>query len=116
MIELVDPARCTACGDCANVCPRDVFDLASDGRPVIARQSDCQTCYLCELYCPADALYVGPDCEAPQPVTLEQAAPLMGRFRRDSGWHEWEASVPNEHWRMGEIFERARKMAAERQG
>ena len=116
MIELVAEDLCTGCGDCVEACPRDVFEADAAGRAVIVRQAACQTCYLCELYCPADALYVGPDCERAEPVTREAAAPLMGRFRRDSGWGEWAATVPNEHWRMGQIFERARAMATERTG
>jgi ferredoxin len=28
-------------------------------------RGDCQTCFMCELYCPADALYVAPSCEGP---------------------------------------------------
>jgi NAD-dependent dihydropyrimidine dehydrogenase PreA subunit len=28
------------------------------GPPVIARQADCRTCFMCEAYCPADALFV----------------------------------------------------------
>jgi hypothetical protein len=45
-------------------------------------------------------------------VTLADVAPLLGQYRRQSGWGEWAASKPNEHWRMGEIFERARAIAA----
>jgi NAD-dependent dihydropyrimidine dehydrogenase PreA subunit len=37
-----------------------VFGMNGDV-PVIARPEDCQTCFMCELYCRADALYVGPD-------------------------------------------------------
>ena len=51
MIEVIDAERCTSCDICVNVCPTNVFDK-TDGIPVIARQSDCQTCFLCELYCP----------------------------------------------------------------
>ena len=51
MIEVIDAASCTSCDICVNVCPTNVFDK-TDGVPVIARQSDCQTCFLCELYCP----------------------------------------------------------------
>jgi NAD-dependent dihydropyrimidine dehydrogenase PreA subunit len=50
-IEIIDAERCTSCDICVNVCPTNVFDK-TDGIPVIARQNDCQTCFLCELYCP----------------------------------------------------------------
>ena len=59
MIEVIDAQRCTSCDICVNVCPTNVFDK-TDGIPVIARQGDCQTCFLCELYCPEDALFVSP--------------------------------------------------------
>lgn len=59
MIEVIDAERCTSCDICVNVCPTNVFDK-TDGIPVIARQDDCQTCFLCELYCPEDALWVSP--------------------------------------------------------
>ena len=49
MIEVIDAERCTSCDICVNVCPTNVFDK-TDGIPVIARQNDCQTCFLCELY------------------------------------------------------------------
>jgi len=35
---------------------------------VIARQNDCQSCFLCEIYCPTDALYVAPDAKGPTAI------------------------------------------------
>ncbi len=119
MIELVLADRCTGCGDCVRLCPTNVFDLGSEGRPVIARQADCQTCFLCELYCEADALYVAPDCEAPTPGLDPEAlvaSGLVGQFRRDSGWGEWASLYANEHWRMEEIFTRGRAIARPKAG
>ncbi len=110
MIELVFADRCTACGDCVATCPTNVFDFGVDGRPVVARQADCQTCFMCELYCRADALFVAPDCTGPTPVDAERvrAAGLLGQFRRDSGWDEWSVTHANEHWRMDDVFRMAR--------
>lgn len=112
MIALIVSDRCTACDACVQVCPTNVFEAGADGRPVIARQDDCQTCFLCELYCPADALYVDPDCETPVAADADSlvASGLLGQYRRDSGWDEWAADprLANQHWRMGEIFARAR--------
>jgi len=111
MIELVIDDRCTACGACIAACPTNVFDRDDDGRPVIARQADCQTCFMCELYCRFDALYVAPDCDgaAPADQTTIVASGLLGQFRRDSGWDEWHDRYPNEHWRMDGVFRRARE-------
>ena len=57
MIEIVSEARCIRCDICERVCPAFVFDRDESGLPFIARQDDCQTCFLCEIYCPTDALY-----------------------------------------------------------
>jgi Pyruvate/2-oxoacid:ferredoxin oxidoreductase delta subunit len=69
------------------VCPTNVFDK-TDGIPVIARQNDCQTCFLCELYCPEDALYVSPFADQTQPtdVIALQRTDAMGSYRRAVGW------------------------------
>jgi NAD-dependent dihydropyrimidine dehydrogenase PreA subunit len=87
MIEIIDAERCTSCDICVSVCPTNVFDK-TDGIPVIARQGDCQTCFLCELYCPEDALFVSPYAEAPQHVDLValKQASTMGSYRRAVGW------------------------------
>jgi ferredoxin len=56
--------------------------------PRIARQQDCQTCFMCELYCPEDALYVAP--LADRPATAEELAGFAtsqaGAYRRAVGW------------------------------
>jgi formate hydrogenlyase subunit 6/NADH:ubiquinone oxidoreductase subunit I len=70
---------------------------------------DCQTCFLCELYCPADALYVGPDCERPEPVD-EQAITQTDwpqQYRRDSGWGKNRQDHPNEVWYMQQMLPEA---------
>ena len=55
MIEIVSPERCTGCNICVHACPTNVFEAVKNGPPRRARQSDCQTCFMCELYCPEDA-------------------------------------------------------------
>jgi NAD-dependent dihydropyrimidine dehydrogenase PreA subunit len=88
MIELVSTERCTECNICVAVCPVNVFDAQPGGPPVIARQQDCQTCFMCELYCPADALYVAPQAELPIAVDesrlIEKS--LLGSYRAAIGW------------------------------
>lgn len=109
MIELILEERCTGCGTCISICPSNVFAPSSGAVPTIVRQEDCQTCFLCELYCETDALYVHPDAtrHVPSPDTLTPP----GDYRRDSGWGSWaeDPRYRNEHWRMGDVFARARK-------
>jgi NAD-dependent dihydropyrimidine dehydrogenase PreA subunit len=88
VIEIVSARRCIACDICVKVCPADVFDARPAAAPVIARQGDCQTCFLCEIYCPTDALYVAPDAEGPSPVSEAEieAAGWFGSYARALGW------------------------------
>jgi NAD-dependent dihydropyrimidine dehydrogenase PreA subunit len=115
MIELVLSERCTRCNACVDVCPTNVFEAAKDAPPEIARQDDCETCFMCELYCPADALFVGPDCDRSEPVSPAEIelSGWLGQFRRDSGWGEWakDPRYRNQHWRMDSVFARARQAA-----
>ena len=87
MIEVVSESRCVECDICVKVCPANVFD-ATDGVPVIARQDDCQTCFLCEIYCPTDALYVAERADGPLAITEEEveARNLFGSYSRALGW------------------------------
>jgi NAD-dependent dihydropyrimidine dehydrogenase PreA subunit len=107
MIAVVLDDRCVACGVCVDICPTDVLEGAPGERPRIARIDDCQTCFACELYCPADAIYVDPDCAAPRVVTAADArsAPTLGQYRRHAGWGADAAENPNEFWRMGRMFD-----------
>jgi NAD-dependent dihydropyrimidine dehydrogenase PreA subunit len=88
MIEIVSESRCVGCGLCVKVCPMNVFDAREDGVPVIARLGDCQTCFVCEAYCPADALYVSPladELEHADEQALDERGAL-GSWRAQIGW------------------------------
>lgn len=88
MIELVSESRCIQCNLCVSACPTNVFDPVPNAPPQITRQSDCQTCYLCEVYYPVDALFVAPYADVSVPVdeaTLVQSG-LMGTYRQRLGW------------------------------
>jgi NAD-dependent dihydropyrimidine dehydrogenase PreA subunit len=87
MIELVSALRCITCNKCVQVCPMNVFEAVKNAPPIIARQADCQSCYMCELYCPTDALYVAPDAERVTVVDEPALAAggLLGSYRR-AGW------------------------------
>ncbi|VVD71476.1 4Fe-4S dicluster domain-containing protein [Pandoraea fibrosis] len=88
MIEIVNDARCTGCNICVRACPTNVFEAVDGGAPRIARQDDCQTCFMCELYCPEDALFVAP--QADRPATADDAQVLRdamwGSYRDAVGW------------------------------
>lgn len=113
MLELIFKDRCSDCGQCVAVCPSNVLAIGGDGKPYIADHAACQTCFMCELYCRSDALYVHPDCEQPVAVDAEQllASGLLGQYRRDSRWDEWatDPRLDNQHWRMEAIFALARQ-------
>ncbi|MDB9822570.1 ferredoxin family protein [Deltaproteobacteria bacterium] len=71
MIEKIDEAKCNGCGTCVEVCPLDTFRIDTDnGKAYIAYNDDCITCFVCEMNCPTEAIYVHPFKEA-LPMTLE---------------------------------------------
>jgi NAD-dependent dihydropyrimidine dehydrogenase PreA subunit len=88
MIEIVSERRCIACDKCVKACPANVFDPVPDAAPVITRQAGRQTCFLCEIYCPTDALYVAPNAEGPTAVSEAEieAAGLFGSYASGLGW------------------------------
>ena len=90
MIELLSRERCTGCNLCVRVCPTNVFEAVDGDIPVLARASVCQTCFMCELYCPADALYVSP--YADRHIDVDEAALIrtrtLGSYSREMGWQK----------------------------
>ncbi|HEY1942836.1 MAG TPA: ferredoxin family protein [Roseiarcus sp.] len=94
MIEFVSSERCIKCDACVSACPDYVFDAVAGAVPVIARRDDCQTCFLCELYCPADALYVSPLRDAREAVDEQEliASGRLGSYRRALGWRGIKAA------------------------
>ena len=88
MIEIIHADRCTACNICVAACPTNVFEAVPEQAPRIARQADCQTCFMCELYCPEDALYVAPEADRATQVHEHdaQVQQLLGSYRSAIGW------------------------------
>ncbi|MEE2060778.1 ferredoxin family protein [Rhodococcus artemisiae] len=84
MIEILLADACIGCDKCVDVCPTDVFDRTDSGIPTIARQHDCQTCFMCEAYCPTDALFVHPQ-STPREVQGDDGDHI-GRYREQIGW------------------------------
>jgi len=88
MIEIVLEDRCIRCAACVRACPTNVYEGEPGDLPVIARQDDCQTCFLCEAYCPVDALYVSPLNKPDRSLVRSELEShgLVGGFARDIGW------------------------------
>jgi NAD-dependent dihydropyrimidine dehydrogenase PreA subunit len=53
----LDGEKCTGCGMCVLVCPREVFEL-SDGKAAIVDRDACMECGACALNCPVEAVVV----------------------------------------------------------
>lgn len=85
MIEIIDAERCTSCDIYVSVCTSNVFDKTDEISAIAVR-----TCFLCELYCPEDALYVSPFADESQTADLSalKQVDAMGSHRRAIGWTE----------------------------
>lgn len=57
MPPVIDPNRCTLCGQCVELCPEDVF-FGSDEKsvPQVSYPDDCWHCNSCVYECPSDAI------------------------------------------------------------
>lgn len=116
MIAHIFEDMCDGCNRCVAVCPTHVLDVG-DGAPVIARLDQCQTCYMCELYCEADAIYVGPDSHAAERVDPQaiRSSGHLGRIRRDHGWDRPDEAGHLDQYRLlGPLLHEGGETAARR--
>ena len=62
---VLNPARCSGCGRCVEVCPHEVLAVV-DREALIANRENCMECGACKMNCPADAIEVsaGVGCAA----------------------------------------------------
>ncbi|HOX43245.1 MAG TPA: nitroreductase family protein [Myxococcota bacterium] len=57
-LPVIDESKCTLCGRCVSVCPKEVLRL--DREAVAYTGEECMTCGHCRCVCPADAVRFDP--------------------------------------------------------
>ncbi len=55
ILPIIQPERCTGCGDCVETCPNGALALVDD-RAVLAEPDACAYCGDCESLCPEGAI------------------------------------------------------------
>ena len=69
MIQSIDQEKCTGCGTCMEICPVDTFRIEEEIQKAgIKYPEDCLTCFLCEMRCPEEAIFVHPFKQVMPPV------------------------------------------------
>ncbi len=119
MIEHIFEDLCNGCNACVAACPTHVLDPGeAAGTPLVARQDQCQTCFMCELYCEQDAIYVGPEQRRPEPIDPEtiRKSGFLGQLRRDYEWDARPEDVPplREFWQLGPLLMEGAQTSAKR--
>lgn len=56
-LPTIDEEKCTACGECVDVCPAEVLE-AAEKTAVVAKVADCLGCESCVSVCPEEAITV----------------------------------------------------------
>ena len=82
-LPIIDPNRCEGCGDCVQVCPRDVLRLVN-GLAALAYPERCNYCGDCEEHCPTEAIslpYEIVDDSLPPPIETRSNLPYDSKAR-----------------------------------
>lgn len=54
----VDPARCTLCGVCQDVCPGDILHIDGGVERLVRYGDECSHCDVCRIECPEAAITI----------------------------------------------------------
>lgn len=54
---VVDNAKCTGCGTCADTCPVGVYEV-KEKKSIPVKSEECLVCRACEVQCPESAIQV----------------------------------------------------------
>jgi NAD-dependent dihydropyrimidine dehydrogenase PreA subunit len=55
-LPVMDPRRCTGCGDCIRICPTQCL-VAVNRLPVVTANFACIRCEACVFVCPTQAVF-----------------------------------------------------------
>lgn len=56
MAATVDSEKCTACGECVEVCPLDAIEVQDE--VAVVNEDECSDCGSCVDVCPSEAITV----------------------------------------------------------
>ena len=60
MYPVVDEEKCNGCGNCAEICPSEVYQVEKDKSEAI-RPEDCIECWACVTQCPTESIRLHED-------------------------------------------------------
>jgi NAD-dependent dihydropyrimidine dehydrogenase PreA subunit len=60
MYPVVDEEKCNGCGNCAEICPSEVYQVEEDKSEAI-HPEDCIECWACVTQCPTESIRLHED-------------------------------------------------------
>jgi len=60
MYPTVNQDKCNGCGNCAEICPSEVYEIESD-KSNPAHPEDCIECWACVSQCPTESIQLRED-------------------------------------------------------